>query len=127
MDIRSKILGADDLPNESVDVPEWGVTVYVRSMTGRDRDMFEGQMVEMADKGKRMDNFRARLAVFCTVDKDGKRIFKDSDIGTLGQKSGRALDRIFEVASRLNKLTESDIEDDKKNSLKIVEGGSTSD
>lgn len=127
MDIRSKILGADDLPSESVEVPEWGVTVYVRSMTGRDRDMFEGQMVEMADQGKRMDNFRARLAVFCAVDEKGKRIFKDSDQATLGQKSGRALDRVFEVASRLNKLTESDIEDKKKNSLKIVEGGSTSD
>jgi hypothetical protein len=127
MDIRSQILGADDLPSESVEVPEWGVTVHVRSMTGRDRDMFEAQMLDMADSGSRMENFRARLAVFCATDEKGKRIFKDTDIKVLGQKSGRALDRVFEVASRLNKLTDADIEDTKKNSLKVVEGGSTSD
>lgn len=126
MDIRSKILKAEDLPSEPVDVKEWGETVYVRSMSGRDRDMFESQMLDLSEKGKRLDNFRARLAVFCCVDAEGKRIFKDSDIAALGEKSGRALDKVFEVASRLNKMSEEEIEETKKPSLKAVENGSTS-
>ena len=126
MDIRSQILQAEDLPSESVEIPEWGVSVFVRSMSGRDRDLFESQMMELSENGKRMDNFRSRLTVFCCVDEDGKRIFKDGDIAELGKKSGKALDRVFEVASRLNKMTEESIEAEKKPSLKAVDAGSTS-
>lgn len=126
MDIRSSILQAKDLPSEKVEVPEWGVTIYVRSMSGRERDLFESQMVELSEKGKRMDNFRARLAVLTCIDEKGERIFKDGDVAALGAKSGGALNRVFDVASRLNKLTEESIEDTKKNSLKAVGGGSTS-
>jgi hypothetical protein len=89
--------------------------------------MFESQMMDLAERGKRLDNFRARLAVFCCVDKDGKRIFKDSDIAALGEKSGWALNRIFEAASKLNKLTEDSIDTEKKPSLKVVDGDSISD
>ena len=127
MDIRSQILQAEDLPTESVEVPEWSATVYVRSMSARDRDLFESQMMDLAEKGRRMENFRARLAVFCCVDEDGKRIFRDGDIAALGEKSGRALDRVFEVASRLNKMTEEAIEEEKKPSLKAVGSDSTTD
>ena len=127
MDIRSTILQSKDLPTEPVNIPEWDVTVYVRMMSARDRDLFESQMMDLADKGKRLDNFRARLAVFCCVDQDGKRIFKDSDISSLGEKSGEALNKIFSAASRLNKMTEETIEAEKKSSLKIVESGSSSD
>ena len=127
MDIRSKILQTKDLPIEPVEIPEWDVTVYVRMMSARDRDMFEGQMLDLSERGKRLDNFRARLAVFCCVDKDGKRIFKDGDIASLGEKSGEALNRIFTAASQLNKMTEESVEDIKKPSLKAVESGSISD
>ena len=42
MNILSKdaILAADDLPRETVHVPEWGGDVYVRTMSGTDRDAF---------------------------------------------------------------------------------------
>jgi hypothetical protein len=126
MDIRSQILQADDLPTEKVEVIEWGVTVYVRMMSGRDRDLFESQMLDLSEKGNRLDNFRARLCVLCCVDETGKRIFKDGDIAVVGNKSGRALDKVFEVASRLNKMTEEAIEETKKPSLKAVGKGSTS-
>lgn len=125
MDIRTQILQADDLPSEQLEIKEWGVTVYVRSMSGHDRDKFESQMIDLQEQGRRMDNFRARLSVFCCVDEKGNRIFKDGDIADLGKKSGKALDRIFEVASRLNKMTEESIEAEKKPSLKAVEKGST--
>ena len=41
MNLRESIIAANDLKRESVEVPEWGVTVYVRTMTGEERDQYE--------------------------------------------------------------------------------------
>ena len=41
---RDLILGMDDLSRVRVDVPEWGGHLFVRSMTGMERDAFEGAM-----------------------------------------------------------------------------------
>ncbi len=37
---------ADDLPRETVSVPEWGGEVLVRTMSGTDRDAFEASLLE---------------------------------------------------------------------------------
>ena len=43
---REQILKADDMTTERVPVPEWGGEVLVKSLTGRQRDEFEGSMIE---------------------------------------------------------------------------------
>jgi hypothetical protein len=101
MNILSKeaILAADDLPRESVSVPEWGGDVLVRTMSGTDRDAFEASLLE---KDGRMENVRARLVALTLCDAQGDRLFDDGEIAALGRKSARALDRVFSVAQRLN-------------------------
>ncbi len=101
MNILSKdaILAADDLPRETVNVPEWGGEVLVRTMSGTDRDAFEASLLE---KDGRMENVRARLVALTLCDLQGDRLFNDSEIAALGRKSARALDRVFSVAQRLN-------------------------
>ena len=101
MNILSKdaILAADDLPRETVNVPEWGGEVLVRTMSGTDRDAFEASLLE---KDGRMENVRARLVALTLCDLQGDRLFDDSEIAALGRKSARALDRVFSVAQRLN-------------------------
>jgi hypothetical protein len=101
MNILSKdaILAADDLPRETVSVPEWGGEVLVRTMSGTDRDAFEASLLE---KDGRMENVRARLVALTLCDPQGDRLFDDSEIAALGRKSARALDRVFAVAQRLN-------------------------
>ena len=42
---RDDILKAEDLTTEEVDVPEWGGTVLVRGLTGRERDEFEASVM----------------------------------------------------------------------------------
>ena len=42
---REDILKAEDLPTEEVPVPEWGGSVLVRGLTGRERDLFETSMM----------------------------------------------------------------------------------
>ena len=101
MNILSKdaILAADDLPRETVIIPEWGGEVLVRTMSGTDRDTFEASLLE---KDGRMENVRARLVALTLCDSQGDRLFDDSEIAALGRKSARALDRVFSVAQRLN-------------------------
>lgn len=102
---KDDILGASDTPFSDVDVPEWGGVVRVKGLNGTERDRFEAGMI-----GKDYENVRARLVAMAIVDDDGKRLFNDRDVLALGRKSGRALQRVFEVAQRLAGLLPDDIE-----------------
>jgi len=116
---REMILAMEDLPRESVAVMDWdGGEVLVQGLTAAQRDKFEAD--SMTQQGKdfklNMRNIRARLVTLCVVDENGQRIFSDSDVHALGQKSARALARVFEVAQRLSGLTNEDVEELAKNS-----------
>jgi hypothetical protein len=114
---RKEILQAGDLEIEDVEVPEWGGVVRVRGLTGEERDALEMAMITR--KGKSIEiqgsNFRARLVAMSVVDERGERIFSDSDVAALGNKSGHALQRVFEVAQRLSGFSEADVEELGKN------------
>ena len=96
---KENILAANDLPLECIAVPEWGGDVMVRTMTGADRDAFEASLI---GKEGRMENVRARLVSLTLCDAAGTRIFTDAEVAALGNKSARALDRVFTVAQRIN-------------------------
>ena len=106
---REAILSAEDAPLEAVDVPEWGGTLYVRSMNGIERDSFDSWLVEVpADE---RTNQRGRIVALCACDAEGARLFTDDDINALGHKSAEALSRVADTAMRLNALSASDVED----------------
>jgi hypothetical protein len=125
---REDILHSKDLKFEEVDVPEWGGTVRVRVMTGSERDAFEQSIISQntKDSNKNMVNLRAKLVARTVCDDNNKRIFTDSDISLLGEKSAGALDRVFEVAQRLNRLGAKDVDNLAKNSESEEKGGSIS-
>ena len=122
---KDQILQAKDLPTETVEVPEWGGSVIVKTMTGTERDAYESSIV----KGKKVDmtNIRAKLCAICIVDDNGERLFTDRDVVALSKKSAKALDRIFDVAQKLNGLGKADVEELEKNSGQIQTDSSTSD
>lgn len=98
---KAAILAAEDLKTETVDVPEWGGEVRVRTLTGTERDAFESSLV--GEGGKRqLENLRAKLLSLAIVDENGARIFSDGEAAMLGGKSAAVLDRLFDVAQRLN-------------------------
>ena len=108
---KEAILAADDTRTEEVEVPEWGGSVLVRGMTGRERDEFESSMLIQAagQTARDLRNTRAKLVAKCAVDGDGRRLFADDDVAALGEKSAAALVRVFEVAARLSGLDEEDV------------------
>ncbi|QDU62172.1 Phage tail assembly chaperone [Planctomycetes bacterium Pan216] len=107
---RDQILGAEDLARESVDVPEWGGQVFVRMMSGEERDEFDQALVAKAS-GTNANNLkvdvremRARLCSLTICDEKGQLLFSRADVAALGKKSGAALQRVFDAAQKLNKI-----------------------
>lgn len=108
-----QILAADDLPTEDVDVPEWKGTVRIRTLSGKERDAFEASIVQQKGRSTKanLENLRARLVAKCAIGEDGKRLFSDSAAVALGTKSAAALERVYEAARKLNRMSEEDVEE----------------
>lgn len=109
--------------------------VYVRQMTGRERDRFEASILrdvkdtegKTIDVMQNMEDFRAKLAVNTLCDEQGNLLLEPQDYGILSQHMSAAkLCRIVEAAQELNKISEKDKEALVKNSKKGREGGSSS-
>lgn len=125
---KQSILNANDLQTEDVEVPAWGGTVRVRSLTGKQRDAFEASLVSGEGKKRKPDlvNVRAKLVGLCLVDEQGARLFSESEILALGAKSASALDSVFTVCQRLNGLSPEEGENTEKKSGADLNGSSPS-
>lgn len=134
---KDQILSAQDLDKELVHVPEWGGHIYVRALTGAERDAFEASLISerSVQRGRRQEtirssnfqNLRARLCALTICDENGERLFSDSDVKELGRKSATALTRVFEVAQRLSGLSDQDVEELAGNSEEDPSAGLSSD
>jgi hypothetical protein len=105
MSLRDRILQASDITAETVEVPEWGVTVEVRTMTGAERAKI---MQSAAEAGGVMDftKIYPDVVISCTFDPEsGERVFDWEDRPNLMAKSGLAIDRIAAVGLRLSGFT----------------------
>jgi hypothetical protein len=111
---KEQILTADDNKTTTVDVPEWGGSVIISTMSGFARDQFEGSLVGK-NGGTNISNVRAKLAAATIVDEAGNLLFTDKDVAALGKKSSAALDRVFEASQKLNKISDGDVEELAKN------------
>lgn len=123
--LREAILSQRTLRRQEVHCPEWGVTFFIREMTGTERDEWDQSLTRGNGKVD-ISNIRARLVAQCAVDTEGNRIFSMADAVALGQVSAKALDRCAKVAQKVNGLTEDDLEDAKGNSSGVPSADSTS-
>ncbi len=121
---KDSLLKRQKLQIEKVDLNEEGNYVYVREMTGRERDNFERSiMVEVRDKeGKigyegNIKDFRSKLVVNAVCDKDGSLLLAPTDFEQLSESmSASNLEKLVNVAQRLSGISEEDKEALTKNS-----------
>ncbi len=115
---KEQILAAEDLDFEEIEIKEWGGKVRLRCMTGTERDAFEAAIYKI--KGDKVEanreNFRSELLSRVLCNKDNKLLFNPREVKALGGKSGRIIDRLFEIAQKINGIGQSDIEKLTKNS-----------
>jgi len=132
---RKKLLEKEKLEVVQVDLGD-NEFVFVRQMTGRERDRWEQSLIkEIKDEDgniesyeRSMDDFRAKLVVNCVCDAAGENLLQHEDYDLLSQNmSARKLEKIVNVAQRLNKISEEDKEALVKNSDAGQAGNSNSD
>lgn len=108
---REQLLKRDTLKKEKVDLGD-GDYVYIRQMTGRERDLFEKSILKEVkdEKGeitftRDITDFRAKMVTLILCDEDGKNLLEPEDYQTLSQNiSAKKLEVLAEVAQRLNKV-----------------------
>ncbi len=105
--------------------------VYVRQMTGRERDLFERSLYVMDKDNKvttRLEDFRAKLAVCTLCNEEGTLLLQPGDYALLSQSmSASRLEKIINVAQEMNKISEEDKEGLVKNLGAVQDGNSSSD
>ena len=110
--------------------------IYVRQMTGHERDQFEQSLLKKNKDTKGMvigyeqatEDFRAKLAVQTVCDAEGSLILKSNDYLVFSQSiSAKKLEKIINVAQKLNAISEEDKEDILKNSVADQVGNSNLD
>jgi hypothetical protein len=104
---KEQILGADDRKYVDVEVPEWGGTVRIGSMSAD--ELLEYEELTEANGMDRNDKMAAVL-VRAIRDEEGRRLFTDEDIPSLKRKHPNVLLTLFRRAFELNKIGEDSAE-----------------
>lgn len=130
MDVtRQQLDELRDLPEERVDVPEWGGTVVVRTLTGTERDELDIANTKAAEALKDDNAWfaSARLRLLCRVlyQTDGTPLFRPGEEAVLGRRHPRAIRRLFAVADRLNAISDRALEE-RAGKSGAAPGGATS-
>ena len=105
MSIIDKIKAADDLHRETMHVPEWDVSIELRSMTGRQRQIWQNHVVdEDALPGDQNIWLTGHLLTSCCFDPEtGDTVFKEADMEwLLTDKSFAVVDRIATKALKIS-------------------------
>jgi hypothetical protein len=113
--LRDKILNAQDIKSEILNIPEWEVDILVKSMTGKKRALVMGEAMDK--KGKmNFENMYADLAITSSYDPETlKLIFEPTDRNVLNEKNGGVLERIAQVVIRISGLDVDAVETATKN------------
>jgi hypothetical protein len=119
---KKAILAANDVKLDGpVNVPEWGGDVFIKTLSGTERDSFEESY-----STEKMKNFRSRFLVLTLSDDKGARLFTDDEVDQLGGKSAIVINRLFDKAWAVNAFRSEDVEALGKDSPSDQSGGSTS-
>lgn len=119
---RENLLKKEKFEIEKVELGN-GDFVFVKQMSGADRDKFEASIIEIKSgkKGEvettqKMECFRAKLAVVTLCDEEGNLLLEPNDYETLSENmTARTLEKIVNAAQKLNAISDKDKEDLLKN------------
>ena len=99
------ILAVEDISREMVDVPEWGFTFEVRSMTAGERT----HIMDLAQKAGEVDLSLVypEIVIATTFNPEsGEKVFSSEHRVALMTKNAAALDRLAKVGMKLSGMTE---------------------
>lgn len=95
----------ENLPKVRVEVENFG-SVFVRCMTGAEREQFEAEHLKAPST-----NFRARLVVATVCNEHGVLLFLTGDVASVAELPTSFLDPVFVAASKLNGVLKDDVDE----------------
>lgn len=111
--IREAIKAADDGSAELHEIPEWGVTVEIRSMTARSRAQFvaemstaDGEVANVNDPDRIIGMWWHVIGQTCFVPDKDERAFEDGDEEWLFEKNARVVNDLANACMAASGLTE---------------------
>ena len=121
---KEQILGAEDRKVVPIECPEWGGRVYVRPLSGEQRDELE----ERYGNAESVIGIRAWIAASGMCDGKGESLdWSAREVDMLGQKSAASLDRVASRIQEISGISNKDVEELEKNSGTVQSDGSGSD
>ena len=103
MSLRDKILAAQDIPSETLDIPEWNVEVLVKGMTAGDRITLMQNAFDQTTQQVNMSIVYPDVVVSCVFDPaTGEPVFTEADKSAILAKSSAAVEKIANVGLRLS-------------------------
>lgn len=98
---------------EAVQIDGMTEPVFVKTMTGKERDAFEASCFVQKGKNREFNtqNLRAKLLTRTICDAEGVRLFGDHEADLLGDMPSDVLDALFTAAQKLSGLAASDVEE----------------
>jgi hypothetical protein len=108
--IRDKILSADDLTSELVDVPEWDVKIEVRSPTAKVRSHMISLAMRKDEDGDStidLESVYPQFLISCCFDPEtGEKVFEDGDQDVINAKSSAPVERVAKACLRVAGLSD---------------------
>jgi len=111
--IREKIKTADDSSTELYEIPEWGVTVEIRSMTARSRAIFVAEMASedgtvsgVNDPARIEGMWWNVISQTCYDPKTGELAFEEGDQDWLFEKNAKVVNDLANECMASSGLTE---------------------
>lgn len=112
---KEQIKSCVDAGPLKVEIPEWGGDIYVKRLSGIERDRLERELAKHQDSEDDNISARAFYAVHFVCDEQGNSMFESADMEWLQHKFGFALDRIVIAARKHNGLTAEAVDELEKN------------
>lgn len=109
---RDLVLAASDQKSQVIEVPEWGGSVTLRTLSGADQ-------FKVYRCASDVDPVIVTLA-YAILGDDGQRLFGDGDFDMLANKSGRVLSRLSSALNGMISDDEKDLDSAKKPSEPVA-------
>ena len=114
--LKEKIKAAQDVRSQKVTIPEWDVTIEVRTMTALDRAKLLKTCVEK-DGSMITEKFQAGLIIASVFDPEtGEKVFTDEDYELLMSKAAGVIESLATVSMGISGLTKDAMTAAEKNS-----------
>jgi len=114
--LRDRILEADDIGKELLEVPQWELTLEMRTMSAIQRSRML-QRCTNDDGTVDLDHLYPMLCIATVFDPEtGGQVFSEEDISVLQEKSAAALEFVATRAMEMSGMTAKAVDEEGKDS-----------